>query len=46
VYTASLLAIEVDTPSEVQYLDELARGLGLQPQTVQTIHRTLGLSGA
>jgi len=43
VYAASLLPIEVDTASEVEYLQNLARGLGLTSQTVQAIHEELGL---
>ncbi|NLZ18070.1 MAG: tellurite resistance TerB family protein [Desulfobulbaceae bacterium] len=31
VYAASLLAIEVDTPQERQYLDQLGLALGLEP---------------
>ena len=44
VYAASLLAIEVDTPAEVDYLQRLAGGLGLSPEVVQEIHKALGLS--
>lgn len=44
VYAASLLAIEVDTPAEVDYLRRLADGLGLSPDVVQEIHNTLGVS--
>lgn len=43
VYAASLLPIEVDTASEVEYLQNLARGLGLTSQTVEAIHEELGL---
>lgn len=44
VYAASLLAIEVDTPAEVDYLRRLAAGLGLSPQTLSAIHETLGVN--
>ena len=46
VYAASLLAIEVDTPAEKQYLDQLASGLGLAPQVTQQIHGLVGLPAA
>jgi uncharacterized membrane protein YebE (DUF533 family) len=44
LYSASLLAIEVDTPEEKRYLQELASALGLEPEVVQSIHRELGLA--
>ena len=43
VYAASLLAIEVDTPAEQDYLRRLADGLRLDPATVQRVHQTLGV---
>jgi uncharacterized membrane protein YebE (DUF533 family) len=43
VYAASLLAIEVDTPAERQYLRQLAQGLGLDEGAVQRLHLTLGM---
>jgi len=43
IYAASLLAIEVDTPAEKKYLDQLALGLGLQPEVTQRIHAMVGL---
>jgi uncharacterized membrane protein YebE (DUF533 family) len=43
VYAASLLAIEVDTPTERDYLRRLAQGLGLEEKTVQRLHATLGV---
>jgi uncharacterized membrane protein YebE (DUF533 family) len=43
VYAASLLAIEVDTPAEVDYLKRLADGLELPPQVVRHIHDAVGL---
>jgi uncharacterized membrane protein YebE (DUF533 family) len=42
IYAASLLAIEVDTPAEKEYLNQLASGLGLAPEVIQQIH---GLTG-
>ncbi len=44
VYAASLLAIEVDTAAERDYLAELARRLGLSEPVVAHIHRTLGVA--
>jgi uncharacterized membrane protein YebE (DUF533 family) len=41
VYAASLLAIEVDTDAERDYLQQLARRTGLQPAVVQHIHQTM-----
>jgi uncharacterized membrane protein YebE (DUF533 family) len=43
VYAASLLAIEVDTPAERDYLRRLAQGLGLEAGTVQRLHAALGV---
>jgi uncharacterized membrane protein YebE (DUF533 family) len=43
VYAASLLAIEVDTPAERQYLQQLARGLGLLPEVISRLEKTVGL---
>ena len=43
IYSASLLAIEVDTPAEQQYLQQLAEGLGLDPQVTNHIHQFLGV---
>jgi len=42
IYAASLLAIEVDTPREQQYMQSLADGLRLAPATVDYIEKTLG----
>lgn len=44
VYAVSLMAINVDTAAEVQYLQQLAQGLGLDPQAVNGIHARLGLA--
>ncbi|MDX9841755.1 MAG: DUF533 domain-containing protein [Desulfobulbus sp.] len=46
VYAASLLAIEVDTTAEQQYLQQLADGLGLPAEAVAHIHATLGVQAA
>ncbi len=43
VYAASLLAIEVDTTAERDYLARLARSLGLDAGVVAEVHRTLGV---
>lgn len=43
IYAASLLAIEVDTPAEQQYMQELAAGLGVHPEVTDHIERTLGV---
>jgi uncharacterized membrane protein YebE (DUF533 family) len=44
VYAASLLAIDVDTPAEKDYLARLAQALRLPPQAAQHIHDSLGVS--
>ncbi len=44
VYAASLLAIELDTPAERDYLRRLAAGLKLDPTAVQRVHATLGIA--
>lgn len=43
VYAASLLAIEVDTEAERDYLRQLATRLGLAPSRVEEIHARLGV---
>ena len=43
VYTVSLMAIEVDTEKERQYMHTLANRLGLDDATVEQIHRSLEL---
>jgi uncharacterized membrane protein YebE (DUF533 family) len=45
IYAASLMAIEVDTPAERQYMQQLAGGLGLPPQVTSHLEKTVGLSG-
>lgn len=42
IYTVSLMAIDLDHNKEATYLDELARGLNIQPQLVNQIHEQLG----
>lgn len=42
IYAASLLAIEVDTPAEELYMQNLASGLRLAPETVSYIETSLG----
>ena len=44
IYTASLLAIEVDTPAERGYLAMLAARLGLPDPLVDRIHREAGVA--
>jgi len=46
VYSASLMAIEVDTAAERSYLDGLARAMGLSPQTAQNIEQLMGMAQA
>lgn len=46
VYAASLLAIEVDTPAETAYLQQLAQKLKLHPIVVQHLQQTLGVQPA
>ena len=43
IYAASLLAIEVDTAAEQNYMQQLASGLGLHPQVASYIESTLGV---
>lgn len=43
VYSASLLAVELDTPQERDYLRQFAEKTGLHPIVVQHIHQTLGV---
>lgn len=44
IYTASLLAITVDTDAERQYLAELARRLQLDPNAVAYLHQSMGIA--
>ena len=43
IYAASLLAIEVNTPQEIAYMQNLATGLGLDAETVRYIESSLGV---
>lgn len=45
IYLASLMAIEVDTPSEQAYLTMLAARLGLEPELTSHIHETVLAAG-
>ncbi len=42
VYTMSVNSITPDNQAEAQYLHDLASGLGIQPQTANAIHDSLG----
>jgi uncharacterized membrane protein YebE (DUF533 family) len=46
VYAASLMAINLDTPAEMNYMQQLAQQLGLDAQTIQAIHQQLGIPSA
>ncbi len=46
IYSASLMAIEVDTEAERRYLDNLARAMGLSQRVVQNIEQLAGMSMA
>jgi uncharacterized membrane protein YebE (DUF533 family) len=41
VYTVSLMAIKVDTEEEEEYMDELAKGLGLEQAWVDELRLRL-----
>jgi uncharacterized membrane protein YebE (DUF533 family) len=43
LYAASLLAIEVDTPAEHAYMENLARGPGLGTQAVAKLENVMGI---
>jgi len=43
LYAASLLAIEVDTPAEEEYLARLAELLGLAPEVTRQLRQAVGL---
>ena len=43
IYAASLLAIEVDTPAERQYMQQLADGLYLTPEVTAHFEKTGGI---
>jgi len=42
VYTMAVNSITPDNQAEAQYLHQLAEGLGIQPQTANQIHASLG----
>lgn len=42
VYTASVIAIEPDNRAEAEYLDRLARAMGLEQRVVNQIHEAQG----
>jgi uncharacterized membrane protein YebE (DUF533 family) len=44
IYSASLLAIEVDTPEEKKYLEELGAALGLEPEVTRRIDQEFGVA--
>jgi uncharacterized membrane protein YebE (DUF533 family) len=46
LYAASLLAIELDTEAERQYLRRLAHGLGLEASVVRRVHQCMGVGHA
>jgi uncharacterized membrane protein YebE (DUF533 family) len=43
VYSMSLLAIDLDTQDEAQYLHQLAKGYGMKPAAVNEIHAQMGV---
>jgi uncharacterized membrane protein YebE (DUF533 family) len=43
LYAASLLAIEVDTPAEWAYMQDLGQRLGLTPDTTAALEQAIGL---
>ncbi|MGI9357454.1 MAG: tellurite resistance TerB family protein [Rhizobiaceae bacterium] len=42
VYAMSVMGIDLDNRNEAQYLDQLARGLGIDERTVNSIHAEIG----
>lgn len=44
IYAAAALSIDIDTEHERQWLDSLAHGLSLSPQTRQALHQQIGLA--
>lgn len=44
IYAASLLAIEVDTPAEKQYMQQIAERLNLDQRVVAELEKTVGLA--
>lgn len=43
VYLMSLLGIDLDSKAEAQYLDQLAKGMGIAPDLANQIHTKLGV---
>jgi uncharacterized membrane protein YebE (DUF533 family) len=43
IYTVSVMAIDLDSQAEAQYLESLATALGLGPREVNAIHAKLGV---
>jgi uncharacterized membrane protein YebE (DUF533 family) len=43
IYTASLMAIQADTPAEKRYLQELASKLGVNQHAVSYLHQAVGV---
>lgn len=41
-YAMSLMAIDLDSQAEAQYLHQLGQAMGIQPQTANQIHQQLG----
>ena len=46
LYAASLLAIEVDTPAERDYLKRFGARLGLKPETLSALENTVGMQSS
>jgi uncharacterized membrane protein YebE (DUF533 family) len=44
LYTASLMAINVDTDAEKRYMQEFARKLGLNQQVLAYLHQAVGVA--
>ncbi|MCV6591770.1 MAG: tellurite resistance TerB family protein [Silicimonas sp.] len=44
VYATALMTVRVDSLAEATYLNDLARGLGLSEDTLDRIHKTMGVS--
>lgn len=42
IYTAALMAIQLDTPPEAVFLNRLAEGLGLSERVVNALHAQMG----
>jgi uncharacterized membrane protein YebE (DUF533 family) len=43
IYSASLLAIDIDTAAEQEYMRSLAEGLGLEREVVEFLEKRVGL---